>query len=229
VVKHSDVIVFDMDGVLVDVSESYRSAIIETVRHFTGQTVTKARIQDYKNQGGWNNDWALSQKICADLGFAVEFATVVREFNRFFFGENGEPGLMARERWIARPGFLQTLQQRFDCAIFTGREREEAHITLRKYANDLTFAPLVGAEDVARAKPAPDGLLLLGKRFPGRTLWYVGDTVDDARSAQAAGIAFIGIAGHEHPGRAELIRLLEAHGAVAVLEDIHGLPEVLPQ
>ena len=28
---------------------------------------------------------------------------------------------------------------------------------------------------------------------PGRKLWYVGDTVDDARSASAAGVPFIGI------------------------------------
>ena len=33
------VIVFDMDGVLVDVTESYRATIIETVRHYTGVTI----------------------------------------------------------------------------------------------------------------------------------------------------------------------------------------------
>ncbi len=30
-------IVFDMDGVLVDVSESYRETIVRTVEHFTGR------------------------------------------------------------------------------------------------------------------------------------------------------------------------------------------------
>ncbi len=63
-------IVFDMDGVLTEVSESYREAIVQTVLHFTGQRITRDLIQDYKNQGGWNNDWALSQKIAADLGSA---------------------------------------------------------------------------------------------------------------------------------------------------------------
>ena len=50
------VIVFDMDGVLVDVSQSYRETIRETVRHFGGPDVSHERIQDYKNSGGWNND-----------------------------------------------------------------------------------------------------------------------------------------------------------------------------
>ena len=30
------VLVFDMDGVLVDVTDSYREAIAQTVEHFTG-------------------------------------------------------------------------------------------------------------------------------------------------------------------------------------------------
>ena len=36
------VIVFDMDGVLAEVTESYRESIVQTVRYFTGQTVTIA-------------------------------------------------------------------------------------------------------------------------------------------------------------------------------------------
>ncbi|MGC4056056.1 MAG: hypothetical protein QM757_45195 [Paludibaculum sp.] len=78
-------IVFDMDGVLVDVSESYRATIVETVKLFTGQTIARELIQDYKNQGGWNNDWDLSQKICADLGSRVDHDTVVARFNEIFF------------------------------------------------------------------------------------------------------------------------------------------------
>ena len=55
------IVVFDMDGVLTEVSESYRAAIVETVEHFTGVRIERDLIQRYKNEGGWNNDWALSQ------------------------------------------------------------------------------------------------------------------------------------------------------------------------
>ena len=75
------VIVFDMDGVLAEVTESYREAIVQTVKHFTGVVVARDTIQDYKNQGGWNNDWALSQKIAADLGIQIDYDTVVEKFN----------------------------------------------------------------------------------------------------------------------------------------------------
>ena len=70
-------IVFDMDGVLVEVGESYRETICQTVAHFTGKSVTRELVQEYKNAGGWNNDWALSQKIARDLGTEVEFDSLV--------------------------------------------------------------------------------------------------------------------------------------------------------
>ena len=38
--KH--ILVFDMDGVLAEVTESYRQAIVETVFHFTGQRIDRA-------------------------------------------------------------------------------------------------------------------------------------------------------------------------------------------
>src|SRR5947209_20289692 len=94
-----DILVFDMDGVLVEVSESYRETVVQTVRHFSRKTITRDLIQDYKNQGGWNNDWALSQRILRDLGQEVEYASVVQEFNRLFLGHNGTEGLINRERW----------------------------------------------------------------------------------------------------------------------------------
>ena len=49
-------IVFDMDGVLAEVTESYREAIVQTVEHFTTKRVGHDLIQQYKNAGGWNND-----------------------------------------------------------------------------------------------------------------------------------------------------------------------------
>lgn len=221
-----DLIVFDMDGVLVDVSDSYRAAIVETVRHFTGREISREAIQDYKNAGGWNNDWALSQQIIRDFGREVAYTEVVDYFVKIFFGAGG---LIQRERWIARDGLLEGLADRFEFAIFTGRLHEEARVTLERFAGSYRFDPVIAAEDVVNGKPAPDGLLQLIDRFPGRRLWYIGDTVDDARSARAAEVPFVGIAAKESPRRDELVRLLESEGAIAVVEDINSLPEVLAQ
>jgi len=222
----AEILVFDMDGVLVDVSESYRETICRTVEHFTGRKIPRELVQQYKNQGGWNNDWALSQRIAHDLGFDVDYDTVVAYFQSLFLGD-GSDGLILRERWVARPGLFERLSQRYGFAIFTGRLREEAGLTLRRFASHLRFDPILGTDDVANGKPAPDGLLRIAECHPGARLTYVGDTVDDARCARAAGVPFIGIASPSSPRREELIGLLRAENAVAVLDDINRLEEVL--
>jgi HAD superfamily phosphatase len=221
------ILVFDMDGVLVDVSESYRESIQQTVEHFTGKRVTREAIQDWKNRGGWNDDWALSTAMIRAEGIEVELDTVVHYFQGIFHGD-GTNGLILRERWIAREGLLDRLSGRFRLAVFTGRLRWEAELTLRRFAPELRVDPIVGADDVPNHKPAPDGLLHIGKLAPGSELWYVGDTVDDARSARAAGVPFIGIAAPSSARRDELMALLHAEGARAVLDDINQLEDALP-
>ncbi|WP_049935045.1 TIGR01548 family HAD-type hydrolase [Haloplanus natans] len=55
-----DAVVLDIDGVLVDVADSYRRAIVESVDRVYGRTVDDAAIQAFKDAGGFNNDWELT-------------------------------------------------------------------------------------------------------------------------------------------------------------------------
>ena len=219
------ILVFDMDGVLVDVSESYRETIQRTVEHFTGYRPAREEIQDWKNRGGWNDDWALSNAMIGERGVKAEYDTVVEYFQKLFHGD-GSDGLILRERWIARDGLFERLAARFQLAVFTGRLRWEAQLTLRRFTA-LPFDPIVGAGDVPRHKPAPDGLLHIASLHPGTALWYVGDTVDDARCAAEAGVPFIGIAAPQAPRRGDLLRLFREQNARAVLDDINQLEAVL--
>ncbi len=223
----ADILVFDMDGVLVDVGESYRETIVQTVRHFSNRTISRDAIQNYKSQGGWNNDWALSQRILQDLGVPVDYDTVVNEFNRLFVGHDGAEGLVMREQWIAAPGLLERLTTRFRLAIFTGRMQWEAAITLNRYAGSVKFHPLICADDVTRPKPEPEGLVTIGERNPGQRLLYFGDVVDDARSARAAAVPFVGVVERRRPHRDQAVEQLQAEGALAIVEDINEIEKVL--
>jgi HAD superfamily phosphatase len=220
------VLVFDMDGVLVDVSESYRETIRRTVFHFSGQEISRELIQDYKNAGGWNNDWALCQKILIDLGTEIPYDTVVQEFQRIFFGA-GNDGLVLRERWMPHDGLLERLCGQYAMAIFTGRLRSEVAFTLGRFVPALKWSDIVSDEDVRQPKPAPDGLLMIAGRHPGAPVKYVGDTVDDARSARAAGVPFYGVVHAHNPRREEAVRVLEVEGAIRVIENINELEAVL--
>jgi len=125
---------------------------------------------------------------------------------------------MERERWIANDGLFAGLTQTANCAVFTGRERWEAHLTLKRFDHNM-FDPVVGVDDVSRPKPNPEGILKIREMVPHNRVWYIGDTVDDARAAKAANVPFIGIAAQN----LELKGLLQSEGAQAVLEDINSL------
>ena len=58
-----DAVVLDVDGVLVDVADSYRRAVVESVERVHGETVPKAAVQSFKDAGGFNNDWALADAV----------------------------------------------------------------------------------------------------------------------------------------------------------------------
>ncbi len=220
------ILVFDMDGVLVDVTESYREAVQQTVEQFTGRRVTRELIQDYKNQGGWNNDWDLSHHFIKGFGVEVPYGAVVDYFNGIFLGADG---LIYREHWVARDGLLDRLAQRYQLALFTGRLMVEVQVTLDRFARSLAFDPIVTADDGVAPKPSPEGLLQIARLNPGKRLWYVGDAVDDARSARQAGVPFIGIAARSNPLRCDLVELFRSENAIAVLDDINQLEGALPQ
>jgi len=56
----ADAVVLDIDGVLVDESDSYRRAIVESIAYVHGDTIEKAVTQSFKDAGGFNNDWDLT-------------------------------------------------------------------------------------------------------------------------------------------------------------------------
>src|ERR1039458_8479127 len=111
-------LVFDMDGVLVDVSESYRETIAQTAAFFIGEKPTPEHVQGFKLLGGFNDDWKLTHQIVSEAGVDVPFETVKERFQQIFLGD-GTNGLILRERWIANPGVLEGLAERYQLAIFT--------------------------------------------------------------------------------------------------------------
>lgn len=219
----TSVLVFDMDGVLVDVTDSYREAIAQTVEHFTGTRISNEQIQDYKNSGGWNDDWQLSHYVVRRAGVLTPYEEVKRYFQSIF---SGSTGLIMREKWIAQPGRLEKLNQDFRFALFTGRPKEEAEFTLKRFADGLLFDPIVGMYEVQNHKPAPEGLLQIRQCHTNAAIFYIGDSVDDARSAKAAAVPFIGIAAPRNPRYVDLVFLFRAQGAYAIVDDINCLEEV---
>jgi HAD superfamily hydrolase (TIGR01548 family) len=222
-----NLVIFDMDGVLVDPAESFRKTVIETVRHFTGRDTAHERIVAIKNEGGYNDDADVALRIIREYGVdGVTRGEVEETGMRLFWGRN-EDGMILGERWLAADGLLERLSERRRLAIFTGRGRRTARYTLQRFAPHIPFEPLMTSDRIERLKPAPDGLLKILEAVPGADPVYVGDNIDDARSARAAGVPFIGVAEAGLPRRGELTGLFEAEGALEIVETVNEIEQLL--
>lgn len=222
-----DLLIFDMDGVLVDVTDSYRQTIIQAVKHFTGTEITNREIQAAKNRGGSNNDWDLTLEMVRERGAAPTREEVIAAFQRIYLGENYN-GLIRCERWLPRNGLLETLAERYRLSLFTGRERWEALYTLSRFAPRLVFDPVIGMEDVSQEKPHPEGLRKILEQVRPEKVFYIGDVMDDCRAARSAGVPFIGVVSPSNPLREELARRFDQEGAEAVISDVNELERMLP-
>ncbi|HMB89384.1 MAG TPA: TIGR01548 family HAD-type hydrolase [Rhodothermales bacterium] len=227
-------LLFDMDGVLVDVSRSYRRAIEETVFHFTGRKIQANTVQRYKNLGGFNDDWKLTHAIITDSGMEVSLARVVDEFQKRYRGENWD-GFISEEPPLIHTRTLDALTREGRImGIVTGRPEAEARWTLDRLGWKKYFPLIVAKEkQERRGKPDPFPLqhalgILNAAGFdatPDRSV-YIGDSVDDMRAAQAAEMWAIGIVPPylDYEAHAALLR---ERGAHITIDDPNELPGII--
>jgi HAD superfamily phosphatase len=222
-----ELVVFDMDGVLVDVRESYHCTILQTVRHFTGRRAARAEIQHWKNRSGYNDDWKLTTDWIRSLGGRESYERVKRQFERFYWGENGK-GNVARERWLLDRARLSRWARRAELAIFTGRNRRELQHTLERFGVQNYFRRTVTLDDVRRAKPHPEGLRRILDGGDPKAALYVGDNIDDALAARRCGMTFVGVLPRNSEARRLRVARLRRAGASLILSDVNELERWLP-
>jgi HAD superfamily phosphatase len=214
------VIVFDVDGVLVDTTGSFQRTTLETVRFFTGKRVTRRELHQWKNKPGYNDDWKLCTAWVRSLGGRQEYDEVKRKFVELYWGAN-QKGNVAKEKWLLSPMHLKRLAKRFELAIFTGRVWDELNYTLDRSRVREFFSNIVTADSVRQGKPHPEGLVkILDGRDPSAAL-YIGDNVDDALAAQGANVDFLGILPRKSEERRQRGTLLRTLNARAILDNVN--------
>ncbi|WP_458207187.1 TIGR01548 family HAD-type hydrolase [Haladaptatus sp. NG-SE-30] len=286
-----DAVVLDIDGVLVDVADSYRRAIVESVTKLYDDTISKADVQAFKDAGGFNNDWELTyaaalyvlasregldqsietftdriteegggldaaEEVVADALPDDALARVrdawhperLREvFQQLYLGrelyaeiEAAEPTLSTRgyindEPVLVESETITELTGNYPVGIVTGRPAAEADIALERAGLDVADEHRFTMDDWEQGKPHPHALTTLAERFDASSVVFVGDTLDDVRTAVNAsesdssreyvgvGVLTGGLTGEE--GR----RKYEAEGAAAVVDWINDLPALLTE
>ncbi|MGB3311934.1 MAG: TIGR01548 family HAD-type hydrolase [Nodosilinea sp.] len=204
--------VFDIDGVLRDVGNSYRRALADTVEKFTGggYRPSSEDIDRLKEEGIWNNDWEGSQELVyryfkaqgkPRAAVALDYDTIVEFFQRRYRGPNStDPsqwtGYITQEPLLVEKSYFERLtRDRIAWGFFSGATRGSATFVLQRRLG-LSDPVLVCMED-APGKPDPTGLLQVADRLiaqgslpEGLPIVYVGDTVADMQTIVQARTAY---------------------------------------
>ncbi|QVL54351.1 MAG: TIGR01548 family HAD-type hydrolase [Cyanobium sp. M30B3] len=202
-------VLFDIDGVIRDVGGSYRRALAETVRHYSGWRPDAATIDSLKAEGRWNNDWEASLELLRRRGLGASgqpplpaFDALVEVFSGFYFGGDpaGDPadwtGFIGSEPLLVEPPFFSGLTAAgISWGFVSGAEPPSARYVLEQRLG-LLNPPLIAMGD-APDKPDPIGLLTLADQLvrdrggPGLgtgapAVAYLGDTVADVLTVMQA-------------------------------------------
>jgi histidinol-phosphate aminotransferase len=216
-------LLFDLDGVIADVENSYRRCVLETAGTF-GVDVTREELEAMVLEGDANNDWILTQRILASRGIAVSLDDVVSAYQKVYLGTPAAPGLRESERLLVSREVLARLADRLPLAIVTGRPREEAEWFLDKEGLTELFPVVVCMED-GPLKPDPAPVLKARSLLGIKRAWMVGDTPDDIRAAARAGVVPIGVVapGPDPAASAAALRDSGAATVVAAIDDLLDL------
>lgn len=179
--------VFDFDYTLADAG-----AGIILCFHLTFDELGHPRASDeeIRKTIGWTLEEAYTHLTgITDKEKLIRFRKIYRAFADTHMTENT----------VFLPGaveVLKTLKARGKkLGVVTTKYRYRVLEAVEKFSLHGLFDCIVGGEDVAHMKPAPDGLNLICEKLgvPKDEVLYVGDCDVDAIAAERAGIAFSGV------------------------------------
>jgi histidinol-phosphate aminotransferase len=186
-----EALIFDLDGVLADVSRSQTVAIIETAASF-GVVVDRSDVEAAKALGNANDDWELTRALCEMRGVAAPIEDVTDRFETLYQGSTRAPGLKLEERPLVEPDTWRRWAKDRPLAVVTGRPRVDAEEFLGRFELLDQVSALVTRED-GPLKPDPAPVREAITRLGVTRAWMIGDTRDDLTAARAAGVVPIAV------------------------------------
>ena len=200
------IVIFDIDGVVRDVGQSYRRALADTVEHFTqgAYRPSSEDIDRLKSEGIWNNDWIGSQELIYRYfeqqgqprqSLTLHYGDIVDYFQRHYRGQNlDDPsawdGYITQEPLLMTKAYLEDLTAAgLTWGFFSGATPGSARYVLEQRLG-LVNPPLIAMGD-APDKPDPTGLRQMVQRLAPQDsaalpVIYAGDTVADMYTVNRA-------------------------------------------
>jgi HAD superfamily hydrolase (TIGR01549 family) len=175
-------VVFDLDGTLVDTMAHLLATYVDTIRSFGGPDVTAEDVLSKFHIGPTHVvlEHFRGRPIAAD-----DMECYFAAYQQAITGLQPFPGVVSLVEELGRTGY--------QLGLFTSATQRAARLVLATAGLDRLFEVVIGGDQVAHPKPAPDGLELICRRLgvrPNETA-YVGDALVDLECAISAGVLAI--------------------------------------
>ena len=182
----ADAILFDLDGTLVDSERENVESVVLAARRWGAELTAEERA--FVIGHSWNEIHAqIVAHHALDVAMAALIAAAVDEKRALLAdGYRALPGAVAAIRRLARRSKL---------AIVSGASHGEVDDALASLGVTDAFALVLGAEDYARGKPAPDSYALAMRTLgaaPARSV-AVEDATPGILAARAAGARVVAV------------------------------------
>jgi phosphoglycolate phosphatase len=185
-VKGVRLVVFDLDGTLVDSSEDIAAAVNRALRAFDSPVLDVAQVRSFVGEG--------ARRLIEKSLVSLESSLRVEEVLPVFL-DSYRASLLERTHLYpgTRDALIALAPRRL--AVLTNKPGDMSRAILSGLGVAHHFDWIWGAGDVPARKPDPAGLLRLiqaaGVSAPETA--FVGDSAVDVRTARAAGAYAIGV------------------------------------
>ncbi|MCS7083689.1 MAG: HAD-IA family hydrolase [Aquificaceae bacterium] len=178
---HVDIVLFDLDGTLVDSKEDIYNHLCATLRHFSKPIPEKDYVISLIGSGArgllanfFNQD---------ELEDALSFFRTIYHQNPAKFSKPF-PEITQTLETLLLKGFL--------LGVLTNKQEALARKILDKLGLDAFFVCVVGSDTFGKRKPSPESLIYTLRMLNTSTerAILVGDTENDRACAQNAGAKF---------------------------------------
>ncbi len=208
-----DSIIFDVDGVLIDVRPSYHKAIYETFKYYTKKNLKEEDFILVKKKAGINNDWESSSAlILMSFGYLTkeEILSYIKSqktiqkkiFENPYFNyyelvnvfEAFYKTFRTKEKILLERDLLEDLKSRYKMGIVTGRPRDDLMFSLEFFNIKDLFDFIIDDDyttDKSKRKPSKEALRACVERLESsKGGVYLGDTISDMMMSRSYNEAY---------------------------------------
>ncbi len=169
-------IIFDLDGVLLNSLSNMKYALANTSNHIK----QKISFEQYKKCIGLP-----FEKILKKLNIQGDYNEIKSLYSMYSLKKINKLVINKKKLTV-----LKSLKKKYFLAIFTSKDKIRTLKILKKYN---IFSIIITSDDVRNGKPNPEGLLkIISKtKIKKENTYFIGDTMFDFKAAKAAKINYL--------------------------------------